>query len=266
MSTPSNNSQMHNDIMEAGLRERPPMLASIEQETYANTTRESRKLIDAEAEAIHMTLNGIGDDIYSTMDTCSTARKMWLAIEHLQQGESINKQDIMNEMVRIKLKVDTMEVNVQFLQQLQPEWSRAGPVIGDSETVGNEEEKGVPLSEEQGGWLADTDDEPDEQELEAHYINVFPDSSDMCDNEGQADQNSENPEDERVLIATLIANFKLDLAENKKSQRQLKKANTSITQELNKSKQDLKKTKQDIKKSKQDLKKLKQDLEISKQN
>ncbi|GJZ25868.1 hypothetical protein Tco_0570121, partial [Tanacetum coccineum] len=27
MSTPSNNSQMHNDIMTAGSKERPPMLA-----------------------------------------------------------------------------------------------------------------------------------------------------------------------------------------------------------------------------------------------
>ncbi|GKA57347.1 hypothetical protein Tco_0756535 [Tanacetum coccineum] len=111
------------------------------------------KLIDAEAEAIHMILNGIGDDIYSTVDTCSTTREMWLAIKCLQQVESISKQDVktklfwefgkftlrdgesiksyysrfykrMNEMVRNKLKVNTMQVNVYFLQQLQPEWSR----------------------------------------------------------------------------------------------------------------------------------------------
>ncbi|GJS97523.1 retrovirus-related pol polyprotein from transposon TNT 1-94 [Tanacetum coccineum] len=83
---------------------------------------------------------------------------------------------------------------------------------------------------------------------------------------GTADQNAKNPEDEHVLLASLIENFKLDLDENKNSQRQLKKANMSITQELNKSKQDLEKTKQDLEKSKQDLEKTKQDLEISKQN
>nr|GEU67758.1 hypothetical protein [Tanacetum cinerariifolium] len=82
----------------------------------------------------------------------------------------------------------------------------------------------------------------------------------------KADQNAKNPKDERVLLASLIENFKLDLAENKESQRQLKKLNTSITQELNKSKQDLKKIKQDLEKSKQDLEKTKQDPEISKQN
>nr|GEV70526.1 hypothetical protein [Tanacetum cinerariifolium] len=78
---------------------------------------------------------------------------MWEAIEMLQQGESLNIQDVktnlfwefgkftshdgetmesyytrfyklMNEMIRNNLTVATMPVNVQFLQQLQPEWSR----------------------------------------------------------------------------------------------------------------------------------------------
>ncbi|GJT86825.1 retrovirus-related pol polyprotein from transposon TNT 1-94 [Tanacetum coccineum] len=62
MSTSTNNSQMHNDIMAAGSKERPPML-----------TPENRKLIDAEAEAIHMILNGIGNDICSTVNACPTA-------------------------------------------------------------------------------------------------------------------------------------------------------------------------------------------------
>nr|GFA16431.1 hypothetical protein [Tanacetum cinerariifolium] len=77
---------------------------------------------------------------------------MWEAIERLQQGESLNIQDVktnlfwefrkftshdgetmesyytrfyklMNEMIRNNLTVTTMQVNVQFLQQLQPEWS-----------------------------------------------------------------------------------------------------------------------------------------------
>nr|GEY09979.1 hypothetical protein [Tanacetum cinerariifolium] len=46
------------------------------------------------AEAIHMILSGIGDDIYSTVDACKTAKEMWIAIERLQQGELLNKQDV----------------------------------------------------------------------------------------------------------------------------------------------------------------------------
>ncbi|GJX41148.1 putative ribonuclease H-like domain-containing protein [Tanacetum coccineum] len=55
--------------------------------------------------------------------------------------------------------------------------------------------KGVQLEAEQSDWLADTDEEIDKQELEAHYSymakikmetgdsNVIPDSPDMCDND-----------------------------------------------------------------------------------
>nr|GFA25564.1 hypothetical protein [Tanacetum cinerariifolium] len=79
--------------------------------------------------------------------------EIWEAIERLQQGESLNIQDVktnlfwefrkftshdgetmesyyttfyklMNEMFRNNLTVTTMQVNVQFLQQLHPEWSR----------------------------------------------------------------------------------------------------------------------------------------------
>ncbi|GJT53883.1 hypothetical protein Tco_0988937 [Tanacetum coccineum] len=69
--------------------------------------------------------------------------------------------------------------------------------------------------------------------------NVIPDSSDICDNEVKDDQNVEELKDERVLLASLIANLKLDVDVNKKIQKQLKKTNTSLTQDLKKSKQDL---------------------------
>nr|GEZ65002.1 hypothetical protein [Tanacetum cinerariifolium] len=150
-----------------------------------------------------------------------------------------------------------------------------------------QEEKGVPLSAEQSDWLQDTDEEPDEQELEAHYMfmakiqevphdiddnsrptydieplehvqtdneynvfakdrkhseqpktinntyvmgtvdsNVIPDHSDMCNNEFEYDQNAnDNDEDERVKLANLIANLKLNINENKKIQKQLRKEN-----------------------------------------
>ncbi|GJV29465.1 retrovirus-related pol polyprotein from transposon TNT 1-94 [Tanacetum coccineum] len=100
-----------------------------------------------------MLLTGIGDEIYSTVDACKTTHETWIAIKRLQQGESLNIQDVktnlfkefgkftshdgesmesyyfrfyrmMNEMIRNNLTVATMQVNVQFLQQLQPEWSR----------------------------------------------------------------------------------------------------------------------------------------------
>ncbi|GJR67646.1 hypothetical protein Tco_0013711 [Tanacetum coccineum] len=141
---------------------------------------------------------------------------------------------------------------------------------------------------EQSDWLANTDEEIDEQESEAHYSymakiqevpnadlgtnaeplvqvqydtddnvfandiqhfeqsesitntctmetsdsNVIPDSPDMCDNDIQDDQNDVECDDERVALANLIANLKLNVDENKKIQKQLKKANATLTQEL----------------------------------
>ncbi|GJT57768.1 retrovirus-related pol polyprotein from transposon TNT 1-94 [Tanacetum coccineum] len=117
--------------------------------------------------------------------------------------------------------------------------------------------KGVQLQAEQSDWLADTDEKIDEQELEAHYSymakiqevptadsgtdsepleqddsNVIPDSPDMCDNDIQNDQNVVECDDKCVALANLIANLKRDINENKKIQKQLKKANTTLAHEL----------------------------------
>nr|GEX56602.1 hypothetical protein [Tanacetum cinerariifolium] len=47
---------------------------------------------------------------------------------------------------------------------------------------------------------------------------------------------SDNDEDKRVELSNLISNLQLDIDENKKIQKQLRKANAKLTQELNKSK------------------------------
>nr|GEW34301.1 hypothetical protein [Tanacetum cinerariifolium] len=84
-------------------------------------------------------------------------------------------------------------------------------------------EKGVPLQAEQSDWLAETDEEIDEQELEAHYsymakIQEVPtaDSGTNSETLEQNDQNAEECDDERVTLANLIANLKLDVNENKR--------------------------------------------------
>ncbi|GKC39999.1 hypothetical protein Tco_1052383 [Tanacetum coccineum] len=195
MALPNEHIHMHNNIMAAGSRDRPPMLttggyaqwrsrflryidtrpngdalrkcilkgpytpiivttpvvlatedslAVPEQttvETITNMTLKNRAHFELEKEAIHLILTGIGDKIYSTVDACQTAQEMWEAIERLQQGESLNIQDVktslfwkfgqftshdgetiesyytriykmMNEMIRNNLTVATMQVNV----------------------------------------------------------------------------------------------------------------------------------------------------------
>nr|GFA11844.1 hypothetical protein [Tanacetum cinerariifolium] len=123
-------------------------------------------------------------------------------------------------------------------------------------------EKGVPLQAEQYNWLADTvqndtgynvfanEIQHSEQSefisntclVETNDSNVIPDSPDMCDDDIQNDQNDVESDDECVALANLIANLKLDVDENKKIQKQLKKANTTLAQELKECKTILVKT------------------------
>nr|GEZ41301.1 hypothetical protein [Tanacetum cinerariifolium]GEZ54716.1 hypothetical protein [Tanacetum cinerariifolium] len=118
MQTQTSNT-IHNAIMEASSKDRPPMLAlnplyklawadkevlisegspvtRIEryQETYKNVSQDVRDQLNAEAEAVQIILTGIDNDIYSTIDACPNACEMWKAIERLKQGESINVQDL----------------------------------------------------------------------------------------------------------------------------------------------------------------------------
>nr|GEY68139.1 hypothetical protein [Tanacetum cinerariifolium] len=75
--------------------------------------------------------------------------------------------------------------------------------------------------------------------VEKDDSNVTPNSPDMCDNDIQSDQNTK---DKRAALANLIANLKLDVDENKKVQKQLKKANASLAHELKECKSILAKT------------------------
>nr|GEW07253.1 hypothetical protein [Tanacetum cinerariifolium] len=346
-------------------------------ETILNMSLGNKVHYESKKEAIHLILTGIGDEIYSTVYACKTAHEIWEAIERLQQGESLNIQDVKtnlfwefgnslltmvkqwshttqaknanplalvaaaqsypdpyyqapnshklyaptskaspptryhattrqkgkeiakpitppsesaseedsdpkkaqkdkdmqknmalitrylknlykptnnnlrtslnskNKNVDTTLRYKNHNQNGQFRNQ------RTMNVAGARETVGSQvvQQTGiqcfncVPLQAEQSDWLADTDEEIDEQELEAHYSfiakvqevdsNVIPDSPDMCDNDIQTDQNVVECDDERVVLANLIENLKLDVDENKKIQKQLKKSNTSLAHELN---------------------------------
>ncbi|GKB51754.1 hypothetical protein Tco_0902507 [Tanacetum coccineum] len=84
-------------------KDRPPMLAPEGSsktttewyiENYKNVLEDIRNLLNAEAEAVHIILTGIDNDIYSTVDACLNAMEMWKAIKRLKQGESINVQDL----------------------------------------------------------------------------------------------------------------------------------------------------------------------------
>ncbi|GJS89788.1 hypothetical protein Tco_0772424 [Tanacetum coccineum] len=170
ITTSTTDSQMHNNIMAAGSKNRPPMLATrryalwqsrflryidiklngdtlrkcifegpytpstvtipvvpatdetpevLERtsvETILNMSPENKEHYQSEKEAIRLLLTGIGDEIYSTVDACKTARDIFT----FHDGETMKSYysrfyKMMNEMIRNNLTVATMQVNVQFL-------------------------------------------------------------------------------------------------------------------------------------------------------
>nr|GEX51970.1 hypothetical protein [Tanacetum cinerariifolium] len=346
----------------------PAIPEHITVETPMNMSPANKAHFEAEKEAIHLILTGIGDEIYSTVDACQTAQEMWEAIERLQQEvnelraerlarnanplalvattqanqdpyyhtsksqksyapsskpsiltrshtttrhkgkeiakpitppfESASKEDIdleqaqRNKDMQKNLALIAKTVNVvgarknvgspvvqqsgiqcfnckefgHFAKECRkPKRVKDSAYHKEKMLLCKQAEKGVPLQAEQYDWLADTDEEIDEQKLEAHYnymakiqevptadtniclvetddSNVIHDLPDMCDDDIQNDQNDVESDDERVALANLIANLKLNVDENKKIQNKLKKANTTLAQELKECKTILAKT------------------------
>nr|GEW61484.1 hypothetical protein [Tanacetum cinerariifolium] len=96
MQTKTSNT-LHNAIIEAGGKDRPPMLATDKDvpvtegssettterymENYKNVSQDIRDQLNAKSEAVQIILTGIDNDIYSTVDACPNACEMWKAIE-----------------------------------------------------------------------------------------------------------------------------------------------------------------------------------------
>ncbi|GKE09460.1 hypothetical protein Tco_1413011 [Tanacetum coccineum] len=188
ITTSTTDSQMHNNIMAAGSRDHPPMLTTGRYaqwqsrflryiDTRPNGDALRKCILEGPYKLTTVTIPTVPatDDTSAVpertavetlltmmkstqLDACKTTHEMWIAIERLQQGKSLNIQYVktnlfwefgkftshdgesmesyysrfykmMNEMIRKNLIVATMQVNVQLLQQVQPEWSRFVTIV-----------------------------------------------------------------------------------------------------------------------------------------
>nr|GEX84921.1 hypothetical protein [Tanacetum cinerariifolium] len=117
MQTQTSNT-FHNAIMEAGGKDRPPMLAPGNYVQWKSKikryidTKPNQELIHYFTRILHTSSRGqtskfpflkevlsqqlkrIDNAIHSTVDACPNACEMWKAIERLKHGESINVQDL----------------------------------------------------------------------------------------------------------------------------------------------------------------------------
>ncbi|GJW15109.1 retrovirus-related pol polyprotein from transposon TNT 1-94, partial [Tanacetum coccineum] len=161
LQTQSSNA-LHNAIMEAGSKDRPPMLAP---GNYVQWKSRIKRYIDTKpnSELIHYSLQNL-PYIYqwaektvpvAEVDACPNACEMWKAIERLKQGESINVQDL--------------ETNLYW--EFGKFTSRDGqcPVLTSITTRMAKRKLGSLKNAEQADWKDDTDDESDDRELKSQY-------------------------------------------------------------------------------------------------
>nr|GEU65262.1 hypothetical protein [Tanacetum cinerariifolium] len=309
-------------------------------ETPTNMSPENKAHFLAEKEAIHLILTGIADDIYLTVYACQTAQKCQRSISSTTSAGMVKRYKDMQKNLaliakyfkkiykptnnNLRTSLNSKNKNVDTTLRFKND-NQSGQVgnqrteyehfakecrkpkrIKDSayhkeKMLCKQAEQGVLLQAEQYNWLADTDEEVNEQELEAHYSymakiqevptadsrtdsepfeqvqnnagynvfandlqhseqsesvsntclmetddsNVTPNSPDMCEDDIQNEQNDVESDDERVALA----NLKLNVVENKKIQKQLKKANTTLAQELKECKTILAETSKSLRES-----------------
>ncbi|GJR32844.1 hypothetical protein Tco_1109076 [Tanacetum coccineum] len=227
MQTQTSNA-LRNAIMEAGGKDRPPMLAS---GNYVQWKSKIKRYIDTKPnhELIHYYLEhppykfkwaerkipvveGIDNDIYSTFDACPHSMEMWKAIERLKQGKAIinsppptydqepsmvaeddemsKKKEIDKLMALISLSFKKIykptNNNLKTLSNTSRANQDDSPRINRGTGYDNQRAvnvTGARETVEQVDWMDDTDDEPEDHELEAHYLymakiqEVTPDAS-----------------------------------------------------------------------------------------
>ncbi|GKB32200.1 hypothetical protein Tco_0871601 [Tanacetum coccineum] len=140
-------------LADVGSETRPPMLERGSYIPWAAEDLQGDALLhyDAEMELMNLILLSIPNDIYNSMDACTSAKEMWKRVERLMRGTIQNKVDretrftnefdqfvaepgealvsvynrfaqLMNDLERNDMHFPIVTINTKFLNSLQPEW------------------------------------------------------------------------------------------------------------------------------------------------
>ncbi|GJT18323.1 retrovirus-related pol polyprotein from transposon TNT 1-94 [Tanacetum coccineum] len=109
-----------------------------------NYSQDIRNELDVEAEVVQIILIGIDNDIYSTVDACPNAMEMWKEIERIK---TLRESNIQGNVKNKTGKNDALITKKSYCEA---------------------EEAGIRFNVEPANWRDDTDDEPEDQKLEAH--------------------------------------------------------------------------------------------------
>nr|GEW35494.1 retrovirus-related Pol polyprotein from transposon TNT 1-94 [Tanacetum cinerariifolium] len=127
-------------------------------QTYNELIEKELKQIEADDQAIQTIFLGLPEDIYAAVDSCETAREIWLRVWQMMKGSDIGIQEkkaklfnewerftsneresiesyyqhflkLMNDLKRNKHFPQKIATNLKFLNNLQPEWSRHVTIV-----------------------------------------------------------------------------------------------------------------------------------------
>nr|GEY12357.1 hypothetical protein [Tanacetum cinerariifolium] len=166
-------------------------------------------------------------------------------IEQCIVEKACHEREILNRLKRLnEIKLQIQECKVQEVKESDASsghTNSSGIVLdkgnqsleNQSSTSGNESSRSRNECIEKSTFRDDTYIIPsqDTEPVDEVNNNTTLDLSDMCNNEFKDDEKDDH-EDECVVLANLIANLNLNIDENKKIQKQLRNANTTLTHEL----------------------------------
>ncbi|GKC78894.1 hypothetical protein Tco_1129668 [Tanacetum coccineum] len=134
------------------------VLEMFHEQTNDEPTEAEIKQMEAVDQEIQTILLGLPEDIYATVDSCETAQEIWLRVQQMMKGSDIGIQEKkakffnewerftsndgesiasyyhsfskrMNDFKRNKHFPEKIAINLKFLNNLQPEWSRHVTIV-----------------------------------------------------------------------------------------------------------------------------------------
>nr|GEU99768.1 hypothetical protein [Tanacetum cinerariifolium] len=239
MQTQTSNT-LHNAIMEADSKDRPPI-------SQQAATRNRGKVIVNSPQSIYdqePSMVAEDDEMSKDKEIDKLVALISLSFKKIYKPTNNNLRTSSN--TSRENQDDSLRINRSTGKGMSETKTSKGCSLSQGKMLlCKQEEAGIQLNAEQADWRDDTDDESKDQELEAHYMymaqiqEVSPDAVDsgpIFDSEPveQIDQNDDDNDlaNERELLASLIKKLKCEIDDSKNRNKFLETSNKVLVEKL----------------------------------